>query len=192
MFESLIQPQAGCRRTPVHRSVTFRHRQPGLAIAGLALVLLTSIALSAASVAAAPRPNIILIMADDMGFSDIGCYGGEIHTPNLDSLARGGMRFTQFYNNAKCTTTRASLLSGMYPRGNGNSIPLNMPTYAAMVDRMDQNIGRVLQTIRDLGIEDNTVVMFLSDNVRSPKNSAGNGTAIAQSAATDGSWCGIP
>jgi arylsulfatase A-like enzyme len=76
------------------------------------------------------RPNIVLIMADDMGFSDIGCYGGEIHTPNLDRLAAQGVRFTQFYNNAKCTTTRASLLSGMYPRNTGNSIPLELPTIA--------------------------------------------------------------
>ncbi len=53
------------------------------------------------------RPNIILIMADDLGFSDLGCYGGEIETPNLDAPARGGMRMTQFYNCAKCTTTRA-------------------------------------------------------------------------------------
>ncbi len=66
--------------------------------------------------AASPRPNIILIMCDDMGFSDIGCYGGEVQTPNLDRLAAEGMRFTQFYNNAKCTTTRASILTGLYPR----------------------------------------------------------------------------
>ncbi len=104
----------------------FRLRHSRLAWIGLAL--LASIALSAATSDAAPLPNIILIMADDMGFSDIGCYGGEIHTPNLDRLASRGLRFTQFYNNAKCTTTRASLLSGMYPRGKGNSIPLNMPT----------------------------------------------------------------
>ena len=58
------------------------------------------------------QPNIVLIMADDMGFSDIGCYGGEIQTPNLDRLAAGGLRFRQFYNNAKCSPTRASLLSG--------------------------------------------------------------------------------
>lgn len=64
----------------------------------------------------APPPNIILIMVDDMGWSDIGCYGGEVQTPNLDRLAREGMRFTQFYNNAKCTTTRASLITGLYPR----------------------------------------------------------------------------
>ena len=62
------------------------------------------------------RPNIVLIMADDMGWSDIGCYGGEVETPNLNRLASEGMRFTQFYNNGKCTTTRASLLTGLYPR----------------------------------------------------------------------------
>jgi arylsulfatase len=67
-------------------------------------------------------------MADDMGFSDIGCYGGEIHTPHLDKLASEGLRFTQFYNNAKCTTTRASLLSGMYPRNEGSFIPSEIPT----------------------------------------------------------------
>ena len=59
------------------------------------------------------RPNIILIMVDDMGWSDIGCYGGEVDTPNLDQLAAEGMRFTQFYNNAKCTTTRASIVTGI-------------------------------------------------------------------------------
>lgn len=78
--------------------------------------------------ASAARPNIVLIMADDMGFSDIGCYGSEIHTPNIDRLAHEGLRFTQFYNNAKCTTTRATLLSGMYPRNSGNSIPRDIPT----------------------------------------------------------------
>jgi len=60
------------------------------------------------------RPNIVLIMVDDMGFSDLGCYGSEIKTPNLDQLANGGLRFTQFYNCAKCETTRATLLSGQY------------------------------------------------------------------------------
>ncbi len=64
----------------------------------------------------APRPNIVLIMCDDMGWSDIGCYGGEINTPNLDRLAAEGLRFTQFFNCAKCTTTRASLITGLYPR----------------------------------------------------------------------------
>ena len=55
-------------------------------------------------------PNIILIMSDDMGYSDIGCYGGEVETPNLDALAQNGLRFTQFYNGARCCPTRAILI----------------------------------------------------------------------------------
>ncbi len=81
----------------------------------LRLVVLFSAIFSLALVAA-ERPNVVVIMVDDMGYSDIGCYGGEIKTPNLDALAAGGMRFTQFYNNAKCTTTRATLVTGLYPR----------------------------------------------------------------------------
>ncbi len=65
------------------------------------------------------RPNILLIMADDMGYSDIGCYGGEIDTPNLNRLAANGLRFTQFYNAARCCPTRASLLTGLYPHQAG-------------------------------------------------------------------------
>lgn len=65
------------------------------------------------------RPNIVLIMSDDMGFSDIGCYGGEIQTPNLDRLASNGVQFTQFYNTARCCPTRASLLTGLYPHQAG-------------------------------------------------------------------------
>ena len=61
------------------------------------------------------RPNIILILNDDMGYSDIGCYGGEVRTPQLDSLAAGGLRYTQFYNTARCCPSRASLLTGLYP-----------------------------------------------------------------------------
>ena len=67
------------------------------------------------------RPNIVLIMVDDMGYSDIGCYGGEVKTPNLDLLARGGLRFTQFYNTAKCHTTRAELLTGNYAYSIGDN-----------------------------------------------------------------------
>jgi len=70
---------------------------------------------AAAPATAGNRPNIIVILTDDMGFSDLGCYGGEIHTPNLDRLAAGGLRFTQFHNTARCCPTRASLLTGLYP-----------------------------------------------------------------------------
>jgi arylsulfatase len=62
------------------------------------------------------KPNIVLIMADDLGFSDVGCYGGEINTPHIDSLAKEGMRFTQFYNCARCAPTRQSLTTGLYPQ----------------------------------------------------------------------------
>jgi len=65
------------------------------------------------------KPNIILIMADDLGFADIGCYGSEIETPTLDALAADGLRFTQFYNTAKCHSSRVSLMTGLYPPGHG-------------------------------------------------------------------------
>src|SRR4029079_8179959 len=67
----------------------------------------------------APRPNVVVILSDDMGFSDLGCYGGEIATPHLDALAGNGVRFTQFYNVARCCPTRASLLTGLYPHQAG-------------------------------------------------------------------------
>jgi len=78
------------------------------------LRLLTVFAAALAFARAADRPNIIVILSDDMGYSDLGCYGSEIATPNLDALAAGGVRFTQFYNNARCCPTRASLLTGLY------------------------------------------------------------------------------
>ncbi len=67
----------------------------------------------------ASRPNIVVILVDDMGFSDIGCYGGEIPTPRLDQLAASGLRFTQFYNTARCCPTRATLLTGLYSHQTG-------------------------------------------------------------------------
>ncbi len=65
------------------------------------------------------RPNIVIILADDMGFSDMGSYGGEIKTPNLDALAQDGVRFTQFYTHASCSPTRSMLLSGTDTHVNG-------------------------------------------------------------------------
>ncbi|MEZ5344942.1 MAG: sulfatase-like hydrolase/transferase [Pyrinomonadaceae bacterium] len=67
--------------------------------------------------AAKPKaPNIIMIVADDLGFADLGCYGGEIDTPNLDKLAAEGMRFKQFYNCAVCNVSRVAMLTGIHPR----------------------------------------------------------------------------
>src|SRR5437763_4860968 len=75
---------------------------------------LSALALIRNAAAAPAKPNIFIILADDMGFSDAGCYGGEIATPNLDARARGGLRFTQFYNTARCWPTRAAALTGYY------------------------------------------------------------------------------
>lgn len=84
------------------------------------------------------RPNIVIIMADDLGFSDAGCFGGEIHTPNIDSLAKNGLRFTQFYNAARCCPTRASMLTGQYAHKvglarNGNSLSRSGATIAELL-----------------------------------------------------------
>lgn len=86
-----------------------------LLLAIISLAVLMTLPMDAAT----KRPNIILILADDMGFSDLGCYGSEIPTPNLDTLAAGGLRFTQFYNTPRCCPSRAALLTGLYPQEAG-------------------------------------------------------------------------
>lgn len=94
------------------------------------------------------RPNIILIMSDDMGYSDIGCYGGEIKTPNLDALAVGGMRFTQFYNTGRCCPTRASLLTGLYAHqaGIGHMMgDYGLPSYRGDLHQKCATIAEVLK-----------------------------------------------
>lgn len=70
-------------------------------------------------------PNVVLILADDMGFSDLGCYGGEIRTPNIDRLGRAGVRLSQFYNTARCSPSRASLLTGLHPHQTGIGVLTN-------------------------------------------------------------------
>ncbi len=83
------------------------------------VAILSILVAAAASAVAGKQPNIILILADDLGYSDLGCYGGEIATPNLDRLAANGLRMTQVYNTARCCSTRASLLTGLYPHQAG-------------------------------------------------------------------------
>ena len=105
------------------------------------------------------RPNIILIMADDMGFSDIGCYGGEINTPNLNRLANNGIRFRQFYNNARSCPTRASLLTGLYPHQvgighmtnpseNPTQYDYNLPGYRGT---LSQNCVTLAEVLKEAG-----------------------------------------
>ena len=94
------------------------------------------------------RPNIVLIMADDMGFSDIGCYGGEIQTPNLDGLAECGVRFTRMYNTARCCPTRASILTGLYPHQTGVGHMLedtDLPGYQTCLNDQCVTIAEVLR-----------------------------------------------
>lgn len=94
------------------------------------------------------RPNVVIILNDDMGFSDIGCYGGEIETPNLDRLAANGLRYSQFYNTARCSPSRASLLTGLHPHQTGVGI-LTYDTgpegYAGDLNRRCVTIAEVLK-----------------------------------------------
>jgi arylsulfatase A-like enzyme len=100
--------------------------------------------------AAAPKqpPNIVILFADDLGYSDIGCVGGEIHTPNLDSLAKEGVRFTQFYNTARCCPSRATLLSGLYAHqaGVGHMVnPRSIPAYSGDLNTRCVTIAEALK-----------------------------------------------
>jgi len=90
------------------------HRLAALAIMTFATVISLLLITTKANALSDERPNILLIMADDLGFADVGCYGSEIETPNLDRLARNGLRFSEFYNTAKCHSSRVSLLTGLY------------------------------------------------------------------------------
>ncbi len=89
----------------------------------------------------APRPNILVIITDDMGFSDIGCYGGEIHTPNIDRLAEKGIRFTQFYNSARCWPTRSSLVFGYYSTQMGADPNLGAGNYVKWTKPLPRILG---------------------------------------------------
>jgi arylsulfatase len=111
--------------------------------------LLAVVSPIAAQTAATRAPDIVVIMADDLGFSDIGCYGGEIRTPNLDSLAANGLRFSQFYNAARCCPTRASLLTGLHPHqaGIGGMVsPGKTPAYLGRLNESCVTLGEVLKT----------------------------------------------
>jgi arylsulfatase len=101
------------------------------------LAFLVTLAISLSPlVAAEQKPNIVLIVADDLGFSDLGCYGGEIRTPHLDRLAKEGLRFTQFYNNAVCNVTRAAMLTGVNTRfSQGQLLRTNMVTMAEVLQQ---------------------------------------------------------
>ncbi len=112
------------------------------------LSLLLSLAL-VASLGAAEKPNILYILADDLGFSDLGCFGGEIKTPVLDALAGNGVRLTQFYNTGRCCPSRAAILSGQYPHrvglGHMTTNDLGQPGYRGVISDEAQTIAQVLE-----------------------------------------------
>src|SRR5687767_11516777 len=109
--------------------------------------------------ARAARPNVVVILADDLGYSELGCYGSEIATPHLDRLAAGGVRFTQFYNQARCCPSRAALLTGRYPHQVG--VGAMIDGYAkwirdaaaspAFTDRLSLDSPTVAELLREAG-----------------------------------------
>ncbi len=96
------------------------------------------------------RPNILLVMVDDMGYSDLGCFGSEIDTPNVNNLANNGIRFTRFYNASRCCPTRASLMTGLYPHeaGIGDMVgsKYNMPSYQGYLNDESVTIAEVMKS----------------------------------------------
>jgi arylsulfatase len=97
------------------------------------------------------RPNIIIIMSDDMGYSDIGSYGREIRTPNLDSLAAEGLRFRQFYNMARSCPTRASLLTGLYPHQAGIGHMMDNRGYDGYRGDLNRNCLTIAEVLKSAG-----------------------------------------
>jgi arylsulfatase len=106
-----------------------------------------------APAAVAARPNIVIILLDDMGFSDFGCYGGEIPTPNIDALAKTGIRFTQFYNSARCSPSRAALLTGLNPHqaGMGYLAGLKVPDSRGTQGRLLPRAVTIAQVLKSAG-----------------------------------------
>lgn len=133
----------------------------------------------------AERPNIIVVMADDMGYSDLGCYGGEIRTPAIDGLAEEGLRFTQFYNCAICGPSRASLMTGCYPwkvgQAPGQSIFRNLTRNCVTIPQLLRAngyvtcaVGRLDMVTADSWHDPEQVGMALDRFLGSASNSPGN------------------
>ena len=99
----------------------------------------------------ADRPNIIVILVDDMGYSDIGCFGSEIRTPNLDRLGMNGLRFSQMYNSARCCPSRAALLTGLNPQQAGVGHMVDNWGPPAYQGYLNNNCVTVAEVLRDHG-----------------------------------------
>jgi len=118
------------------------------------------------------RPNILLILNDDMGYSDIGCYGGEVETPNLDRLARGGLRFSQFYNTARCSPSRASLLTGLHPHQTGIGILTYDSGPEGYAGNLNQRCATIAEALKPAGYRSYLSGKWhVSSNLKEPTDS---------------------
>ncbi len=139
-------PISACQDFRTHRIHLFRHisnmKKTVLfyLLGSLSLLYSCQEKTTEEKINSASRPNILLISADDLGWSDIGCYGSEVHTPNLDKLGEKGMRFTRFHNTSKCFPSRACLLTGVYAQQNGYATTYRAPITHAVT------LGEVLRT----------------------------------------------
>jgi arylsulfatase len=139
LFSALVSPHLSLLSAPL--------KIFGAAFVTLIILLSITTNCQADSIKSA-QPNIVIIMADDMGYSDLGCYGGEIETPNIDNLASNGVRFTQFYNTARCCPTRAALLTGLYQHqaGIGHMVgDYGVPSYQGRLNDQCLTIAEALK-----------------------------------------------
>lgn len=122
---------------------------------------------------APPRPNVILILADDLGYSDIGCYGGEISTPNLDRLGRSGVRAASFYNTARCSPSRASLLTGRHPHETGVGVLTDdLSPYGGYPGTMNARFATMAEHLKGAGYRTSLSGKWhLSSSAQSPDES---------------------
>ncbi|MCX6872228.1 MAG: arylsulfatase [Verrucomicrobia bacterium] len=137
----------------------------------LALAFTTALAASAEP---APRPNIVIILGDDMGYSDIGCYGSEIATPNLDSLAKEGVRFTQFYNAARCCPTRAALLTGLYSHQAGIGLMEGDSGYDGYRGELSRKAVTLAEALRPAGYRTYMAGKWHVTSAKGPNSSNAN------------------
>ena len=118
------------------------------------------------------KPNIIVIMSDDMGYSDIGCYGSEIETPVLDALAANGLRFTQFYNTGRCCPTRASLLTGLYPHQTGIGWMIGDQKLDGYRGDLNRNCVTIAEALKPTGYSTSCVGKWHVTPFTNPKSEA--------------------
>lgn len=123
---------------------------------------------------AASKPNIVIILSDDMGYSDIGCYGSEISTPSLDSLAKDGLRFTQFYNGARCCPTRAALLTGLYAHQAGIGLMEGDSGFEAYRGELSRQAVTVAEVLRPAGYRTYMTGKWHVTSAKGPKSDNSN------------------